>query len=53
MRLLLAENGVDPDLRDSSDRTSLLWAAGSGHNEVMKLLFTTERVDPDSKETDD
>jgi ankyrin repeat protein len=33
-------------------RTPLSWAAGQGHEEVVKLLLQTGKVDVDSKDTE-
>ncbi|KND93634.1 60 kDa lysophospholipase [Tolypocladium ophioglossoides CBS 100239] len=40
---------VDVDLRDSSSRTPLLYAAKGGHEAVVKLLLATSKVDVDAK----
>ena len=49
MKILLARNGVDPDSEGNDGRTPLLWAAGKGHEAVVKLLLAEDLVDPDSK----
>jgi ankyrin repeat protein len=39
------------DFKDSSHgRTPLSWAAGSGHEAVVKVLLATEKVDVGSKD---
>ena len=38
MKLLL-EKGADLEARDSLGRTPLWWAAGNGHEAVVKLLL--------------
>jgi ankyrin repeat protein len=38
VKLLLAQDGVDPDSKDKYGRTPLWWAAGNGHEAVVKLL---------------
>ncbi|TGO57353.1 hypothetical protein BCON_0066g00010 [Botryotinia convoluta] len=35
----LLENGADVEMRDSTERTSLFWAAKGGHIEVVKRLL--------------
>ena len=43
--LLLAKDGVDPDLADSQyGQTPLWWAAEKGHDAVFKLLLETGKV---------
>ena len=42
----------DLDSKDDYGRTPLSWAAGQGHEAVVKLLLGVEGVDPDSKDTD-
>jgi len=50
MRALLREN-CDLESKDFDRRTPLLWAARNGHEVVVKLLLTDERVDPDAKDS--
>ena len=53
VKLLLAKDGVDPDLKDSPyGRTPLSWAAQGGHEAVVKLLLETRKVEVDSKDKD-
>jgi hypothetical protein len=51
IKLLLAQDGVDPDSKDGYGRTPLWRAAENGHEAVVKLLLAREDVDPDSKDT--
>ena len=44
---------MDADSRDQDLRTPLSWAAISGHQEVVKMLLESGRVDRDSKDADD
>ncbi|KAF2175872.1 hypothetical protein K469DRAFT_763229 [Zopfia rhizophila CBS 207.26] len=50
--MALLKKGHYPDVKDSSGRTPLSWAAENGHEVVVKLLLATERVDLDSKDKD-
>jgi ankyrin repeat domain-containing protein 50 len=43
---------VDVDSKDKYCRTPLSWAAGNGHEAVVKLLLDTGKVDVNSKEKD-
>ena len=53
VKLLLAKDGIDPDLKDiQSSRTPLSWAAGGGHEAVVQLLLAIGKVDVDSKDED-
>ena len=47
MKLLLGREDVNPDMPNSAGRTPLLWAAGEGHEEVVKLLLERGDVNPD------
>lgn len=54
VHLLLANDAVDPDLKDSQyGRTPLWWAAEGGHEAVVKLLLETGNVEVDAKDSDD
>jgi len=39
VKLLLAENSVDPDFKDNNGRTPLSYAASNGQEAVVKLLL--------------
>jgi ankyrin repeat protein len=47
--LLLDTGKVDPDAKGKYRQTPLLWAAGKGHEAIVKLLLDTGKVDPNSK----
>ena len=49
VRLLLAKDGVNPNLKDSNCRTLLSWAAENGHKAMVSLLLAKAGVDPDCK----
>jgi ankyrin repeat protein len=49
--LFMAKDGVEPDPTDSYGPTPLSWAAGKGHEAVVKLLLAEDGVDPDSKDS--
>lgn len=45
VKLLLADQRVDPDIRDDIlDREPLSWAVQHGHEKIVKLLLADERV---------
>ncbi|OCK96438.1 uncharacterized protein K441DRAFT_552403, partial [Cenococcum geophilum 1.58] len=49
--IALLKHEYDPDPKDTSGRTPLSWAAGNGHEAVVKLLLEIEKVDADSKDS--
>ncbi|RYP14268.1 hypothetical protein DL765_006497 [Monosporascus sp. GIB2] len=51
VRLLLATNGVNTNLRDNkSGQTPLNWAAANGYETVVQLLLDTNKVDINSRD---
>jgi ankyrin repeat protein len=51
VKLLLAQDGVDPGLKDSQyGQTPLSWAADFGREAVVKLLLDIGEVEVDSKD---
>jgi ankyrin repeat domain-containing protein 50 len=48
VKLLLATNGIDPDLKDAQDMAPLSYAAAAGHEAIVKLLLATNKVDSDT-----
>ena len=51
VKLLLAKDSVDPDLKErKSGLTPLWWAAKYGHEAVVKLLLETGKVEVDSED---
>jgi ankyrin repeat protein len=51
VRLLLAKDSIDPDLKDSQHgRTPLSWAVEGGHEAIVKLLLKTGKVEVNSKD---
>ncbi|KAI9812194.1 MAG: hypothetical protein M1827_004860 [Pycnora praestabilis] len=49
VRLLVVGNDAEVDSKDRRDRTPLSWAAGNGHEKVMKMLLEHD-AEPDSKD---
>jgi ankyrin repeat protein len=47
----LLKSGMAADSKDSYGRTPLSWAAGNGHEAVVKLLLAKDGVDVDSKDS--
>jgi hypothetical protein len=47
----LLKSGMAADSKDSYGRTPLSWAAGNGHEAVVKLLLAKDRVDPECKDS--
>jgi ankyrin repeat protein len=52
VKLLLANDDVDPDSKDIYGRTPLSWAARSGHEAVVRLLLAKGGVDLNTKDTE-
>jgi ankyrin repeat protein len=52
VKLLLADNRVDPDVRNVNGRTPLSIAAEEGHEEILELLLATRRVELESKDVE-
>jgi ankyrin repeat protein len=50
VRLMLTEEGVDPDSKDSSSRTPLFVAAEHGREAVVWSLLAQEGVNLDSRD---
>jgi ankyrin repeat protein len=50
IKVLLGENGVDPDCKDNYGQTPLSWAAEKGHEVVVKQLLANDRVNPNFKD---
>ena len=51
IKLLLARDDIDPDIKDTDDRTPLSCAVENEYEAVMKLLLTTDDISPDFKDT--
>jgi ankyrin repeat protein len=50
VKLLLANNAIDSDLKDKYSWTPLWLAAENRHGAVVKLLLANNAVDPDSRD---
>ena len=50
--LLEEDKGCSADMADGWGRTPLIWAAESGHEGMVKLLFKQKGVNPNSKDHD-
>ena len=50
--MLLETGKVNVDSKDNDSWTPLWWAAGNGHEAVVKMLLDTGNVDVDSKDND-
>ncbi|PUU78812.1 ankyrin repeat-containing domain protein [Tuber borchii] len=48
VKLLLAQNGVDPNTPCDQGRTPLLWAVNSRQESIVKLLLGDTKVDPNT-----
>jgi len=46
--MLLDREDVSPSTADEGGRTPLLWAAGNGHEDVVKMLLELEDVTPNA-----
>jgi ankyrin repeat protein len=50
MTKILLQNSFHQDPRDNRGRTPLSWAAGNGHEAVVRLLVERDDVEADSKD---
>jgi len=50
LRNVLSAFLVEADSKDDNGRTPLSWAAGEGHEAVVKLLVERDDVEADSKD---
>ena len=50
VRLLLAKDGIDPDLEDWYGRTPLSHASETGHKAIVELLLETGRININSRD---
>ena len=50
VKLLLQNERVNSEYMDMSDRTPLSWAAGEGHEAVVKVLLADHRVGGDNED---
>ncbi|KAJ5528924.1 hypothetical protein N7527_002317 [Penicillium freii] len=46
----LLTEGANPNIKDSHERTPLSWAAGNGHADVVSILLSTVRTDPNARD---
>ncbi|KAF7556883.1 hypothetical protein G7Z17_g1161 [Cylindrodendrum hubeiense] len=53
VELLLAKEGIDPDVEDKSGRTPLAWAAKKGDGIMVKMLLEKDGVNLNSKDNND
>ena len=53
VKLLLAEDRIDPDSRNNYGQTPLLLAAAKRHDTIAKLLLAQDGVNPNSHDNDD
>lgn len=49
-KMILNSDGIDPNMRDNSNRTPLSVAAQYGHHNIVKLLLETPGIEVDPKE---
>ena len=47
VRLLLAQDDINPDMPDNDSKTPLWWASCRGHEGVVRLLLADNDVNPD------
>jgi hypothetical protein len=52
VKLLLANDNVDPDSKDYIDQTPLLRAAKRGYERMVELLLAKDSVNPDCRDTE-
>jgi len=52
VKILLGQEGVNPDKPDNGGRTPLSLAAGRAHEAVVKMLLGREEVNPDKRDND-
>ena len=46
VKILLEQEGVNPDIQNHTDQTSLSYAAQYGYEKVVKMLLEQEGVNP-------
>jgi len=49
VKILLEREEVSPDKPDNSGETALSFAAGEGHEGVVRILWEREKVNPDKQ----
>jgi ankyrin repeat protein len=50
LKLLLKQDGVDPNTKDNVGRTPLFYAIWNGHDEAISALLFNNKIDPDTKD---